>query len=127
MNFFLVTPHSSDPLFKEKKVIVENLANSHHTKAFFGPQPPYKELDIKSNINLYHQVDFLIGDLSYERPSSYFEVGYAQALGKPVYLIAFEGTDIHQVLNRNKVKFYKNLDEYKIVIDDIISVQSKLY
>lgn len=38
---------------------------------------------------------FLIADLSFERPNCYYEVGYAQALGKPVFLCKTDGAEVH--------------------------------
>lgn len=38
---------------------------------------------------------FVIADLSFERQNCYYEVGYAQALGKPVFLCKTTGADVH--------------------------------
>jgi nucleoside 2-deoxyribosyltransferase len=57
--------------------------------------------------------DIVLADLSFERPSCYFEVGFAQALGKRVALIATDGTAIHQVIGRDALIFYNTISDYE--------------
>lgn len=63
----------------------------------------------------------VIADLSYERPSCYFEVGFAQALGKKVHMFALQGTPVHQVSDRGKVKFYGSLEELERMLEGLLS------
>lgn len=122
MSFFVITPHSSDPSFNIKKQIVEELAVSHKAKVYFGSKSDNGEfLAADKVMNLYRTIDLFIADLSYERPSCYFEVGFVQALGKKVHLLAVQGTEIHQVFDRYQVKFYQDLAEYRQLIELILS------
>lgn len=52
--------------------------------------------------------DFVVADLSDERPNVYLEVGYAWGVGKPVILVAREGTRLHFDLAHHKCLFYKS-------------------
>jgi hypothetical protein len=55
------------------------------------------------------QAEFVIVDLTYDRPNVYYEAGYAQALKKtPIYL-AKEGTAIHFDVKDYPVIFYSNM------------------
>jgi hypothetical protein len=63
-----------------------------------------------------------LADLSLERPSCYYELGLAEALGKPVYLIAAEGTDIHQTASRRLVSFYNGQEDFIILLKHILSL-----
>jgi len=44
----------------------------------------------------------------------------AEALGKKIYLIAQQGTAIHQTAERENVIYYKNLDEFENIVNRII-------
>lgn len=121
---FLITPYEVDSDFLTKKEIVKKcclrfgfdllLAESDNSG---NPQ----SLDAEQTIERFREVDFFIADLSHERPSCYFEVGYVQSAKKNVCLIAKLDTLIHQVANRTNVKFYKDLKEYEELITLLIS------
>lgn len=69
-----------------------------------------------------NEVDFAIADLSYERPSCYYEIGYLQGLFKPVYLIAKESSTIHLVKDHSLIQYYKSLDDYQELINNIMEI-----
>jgi hypothetical protein len=71
---------------------------------------------------------FLVADLTDERPSCYFEVGYAEALQKPVIFVASkesvlrpgEDTRVHFDIHQN-VQFFGNHDELAKKVRDVIT------
>ncbi len=53
--------------------------------------------------------EFVIADLSGERPNVYLEVGYAWGLNRKVILVARENTRLHFDLSHHKCIFYKTI------------------
>jgi hypothetical protein len=78
--------------------------------------------------NEIRRAQFVVADLTDERPSCYFESGYAEALGKPVVYIASresimhpgEETKIHFDIHQN-IRFFTNheqlVDELKQAVE----------
>lgn len=61
--------------------------------------------NIHNNIRL---AEYVVADLTDERPNVYYEVGYAQALGKPILLVAKAETNIHFDLQGCRIHKYHN-------------------
>ncbi len=73
-----------------------------------------KELHTASIVYDVNESLFVFADLSYERPSCYYELGIAQALNKITFIVARQGTTIHQA--EGEIHFYNNLIEYEKLV-----------
>jgi hypothetical protein len=66
----------------------------------------------------------VVADLTYERPNCYYEVGFAHALGKPVIILAQEGSHRHfdiSVHQWNYWKTYKDLkSKFEKAVDSVL-------
>lgn len=52
---------------------------------------------------------FVVADLTLEKPNVYLEVGYAWGMNKPVILVARDGQRLHFDLSHHKCLFYKTI------------------
>ena len=118
MNVYLIMPVDSDPEYAMKRQILDK------TTAGLGivMHYPLDKADSASEFNLsaalaqIESAQLVIADLALERPSCYYELGLAQACGRPTKLVAPLGTPIHQAADRGSVQFYSNANEYESVI-----------
>lgn len=107
--FYIILPMRPDPQYQTKRQILETLASASQIEAHF----PFDcgRTGQNSVVADMKTSAFVFADLSYERPSCYYELGLAQALGKVTFLVAQEGTHIHQVLGT--VSYYSDIDQYR--------------
>jgi nucleoside 2-deoxyribosyltransferase len=64
-------------------------------------------------LNRIKASEYLIADLSNNRPNVYYEIGYAHAIKKKPIFICKEGTDLHFDIKGYNTIFYSNMTELK--------------
>jgi hypothetical protein len=121
MNFYVIMPVSLDKNFSRKKELLEQIAQ----QAGLIPCLPidkrvYPSFQLGTTLTVLRDSEFVLADLSFERPSCYYELGLTQALGKTVFLMAERGTVIHQVDGRDQIRFYTDLSEYQKLVSEIL-------
>lgn len=126
MNFFIIMPVGSDEQFEEKRQAVSDILTKRGHSAHFPldgvlPEEPTRQVpfNLQSALDVLSSVDVVIADLSLERPSCYYELGLAQALGKRTILIAQKGSRLHQAAGSQSVRFY-DTNEYPEVMTALI-------
>jgi len=123
--FYVVCPVGADPSFSQKRTVLEELASELGLQPFFPLQRrnTFTLTVAKEDIQ---GAKFVLADLSLERPSCYFELGLAQALGATCFIIAKIGTAVHQIGNESNVAFYSDLEQYRSKVFDILSAGAAL-
>lgn len=122
MFVYVIMPVSSDPTYADKRRILREVAAQQQIRLHLPLEArptgdPYPSSSPEQVLDDLAAADLVVADLSLARPSCYFETGLAQALRKPVVLIARSLTNIHQVFERDSVEFYADLDEYRRLLE----------
>jgi hypothetical protein len=121
MYFHVIMPVGADPEADTKQEIIKKISESMKIFAHFPSYLKNKPFfDINSTIKDINGSAFVLADLSLERPSCYYELGLAETLRKTTFLIAKNGTNIHQSAGRENVKFYNDKNDFKKLIKFIL-------
>lgn len=78
-------------------------------------------LIIRKIINLIERAEFLIVDLTDEKPNVYYELGYAHGVGNEdcdILLIAKEGTKLHFDIAPLAVHFYSSTEHLRKIVNE---------
>jgi hypothetical protein len=126
-HFYVVGPVGADPQFSIKQSIITELAVQRDLTPFFpidNPQAPSS----RDTFRELQSADFVLVDLSLERPSCYFELGLARTTGTTIFLVATTGTPIHQVggPEEAKITFYQDLKDYRQKLTAIFALTGPL-
>jgi nucleoside 2-deoxyribosyltransferase len=118
----IIMPLGSDPGYRNKKAAIDRaVTKAGLTSAFpkYEPDDPrFKPADFRKQLQ---RAAIVLADLTGERPSCYFELGFAEALERPVRLFAQAGTAIHQTAYRRTVRYYANTDQLEDAIIQALS------
>lgn len=77
-------------------------------------------LIIKEITDLIEKAEFIICDLTYERPNVYYELGYAHGVGNEsdeILLIAKEGTTLHFDIAPFRVQYYRSTEHLRRILN----------
>ena len=120
--FYVICPVGADPDFVAKKSILDQLGIECDLKPFF-PLERHQRFSLREATADIQAAEFVLADLSLERPSCYFELGLTRALGIPISVIAATGTPIHQVgdLDGREIVFYDDLAQYRSALAVILA------
>lgn len=121
MNFvYVIMPVNSDPHAALKRDLLSQIAARFQLQLCL---PRYEKegaaFNLGKTLARMRRAAFVFADLSLARPSCYYELGLAEALGKTVHAIAQIGTDIHQTSVRKTVKYYADYDELQSLVAEI--------
>lgn len=121
MYFYVIMPVGADQQFADKRSILQRVADKEGLNPYFPfDRTNNMAFDKERTLSVIRDSDFVLADLSLERPSCYFELGLAQALSKDVYLIAEQDTNIHQAHGRALTRFYEGFSGYEQVVSKVL-------
>lgn len=121
-NLFVIMPIGSNKSAPEMLQIVSEAAKRYGWAARL---PSYDQsapvFSLNETLEELRASSLVFADLSYSRPSCYYELGLAEALHRPVFAVAISGSAIHQASVRNEVKFYDTDDDFRLLAESAIS------
>ena len=124
--FVVVMPIGYDLESEQKIQIIQSLSNSYNTTVQL---PTYdtttSSFSIDCTLQTFSEACFALVDLSFERPSCYYELGLLESVGTKVYLIAAQETPIHQSSYRTFVTYFRNIEHYAEIVESIIDEATK--
>jgi hypothetical protein len=116
---YVISPVAADPDFAAKRTILADVSRSLGVEPLF-PLDRAPTVALERAGNDIRKASFVLADLSHERPSCYFELGLAEATGVDVGIIAQAGTAIHQVGYASHVSFYRGLEQYRHLVQQLL-------
>jgi hypothetical protein len=120
---YVISPVATDSDFAAKRALVAAIATSLGFEPLF-PLDRDPSVALERAFGDIRRAKFVLADLTFERPSCYFELGLVEATGVDVGIVARTGTPIHQVGYASQVSFYRNLSEYEALVRQLL--ESKL-
>jgi hypothetical protein len=75
-------------------------------------------------VDLIKKAEFIIFDLTHERPNVYYELGYTHGVGNSpsnVLLLARDGTELHFDIAALRVQFYRSTENLRSIVKSNLS------
>ena len=86
-------------------------------------------LILRKIFDYIERAEFIIVDLTYERPNVYYELGYAHGVGNSendILLVAKMGTELHFDIAPLSVKFYESTEDLRKIINQNLKSMMKI-
>jgi hypothetical protein len=93
--FIMMWINPNEPQLSDVKDVVKEVFGEFNIRAIRADEIEHSDGITDRIVEEIRQSEYLFADLTGERPSVYYEIGYAHAIGKPVILYRRKGTTIH--------------------------------
>lgn len=116
--FVMMWMDTSHPELEDIWDAIDDVCNSFGIKADRADKVQHQDKITDLVLRRIEESEFLIADLTGERPNVYYEVGYAHAINKRPILYRKQDTRLHFDLSVHNAPEYKNVGELKKLLNE---------
>ncbi len=115
----LIAPVRADADFARKMTVVRKLCSARGLNSRLPSTDPMS-FNLTAELAVIRNAQCIIADLSYGRPSCYYELGLVEASHRRAALIAEAGTKIFQHAEHGPVAYFDDFEGYAAVVGGLL-------
>ncbi len=121
---FVIMPFQADPEMSASYDAVKRACSKLHLRAKRADEVVGSGRVIDDIVQLILESEFIVCDLTLERPNVYYELGYAHGVGNrplDIMLIAKQGTALHFDIAPLRVRYYRDPQHLEMLAESDLS------